>query len=837
MKSKPLAHALARLGMVCCTAVVLTARGEVFEIGPSNKHLLPKGKEADGIVGDFVLRNDRVEALVSGNLPLRRANMGTFYGTNGITPGCLYDLTLRDRANDQLTVFAPCDQRGPVSYVRVSGVGDDAVIETVTTAASNNGLYKRHEFKLLPGWPGVLITTTLSNVVDEARIQSIDDRWGTFLTNGVFRGIRWADAVDPADRVGYAYCCTNSAAQGVATNRVELKPGEQKVLSRFLAVGESPAEAVGIAVSRQAPVGRISAELLELEGHPAATATVRISYEDQTVCAYPGPDGKFLIPFPAGTYEIVIQDAGRETIRQSLEVRENQIAELRCRFSRRAALAFEITDEQGRELPCKAQVIGVDGTPSPDFGPPNRAHGCRDQYHSENGRFTLGVAPGRYEVIVTRGIEFSYFSRKIEVLPGEAQNIKCQLKRLVDTRGWVSADYHNHSTPSGDNTCGTDDRIINLAAEHVEFAPTTEHNRLFDWRPNIERLGLTKFLTTVSGVELTGSGPHLNSFPFRPNPDLQDGGAPVWNPDPRVSAILLRNHQERDPDRWIQVNHPDLIEDFVDSDGDGLADGGFVGLGGLVDAIEVENFIDSTILSPYPFRIYADENTQKGTVIENRAFIWLQLLNRGHHLVGMAVSDAHSVHGNGVGGWRMYLPSRSDEPNQIDWRENSRHARAGRSTLTTGPFLEVQTADSILPGGLARVNGGVTLQIKVQCTDWIDIDRVQILVNGRARKELNFTRKSHPDWFQNGVLKFAHDVRVPLSEDAHLIVVAYGEGFNLALGYGSSDQAKLKPCAFNNPIFIDVDGGGFTPNGDSLGFPMVGKKPSLELARQILAGR
>ncbi|MFM7216362.1 MAG: hypothetical protein ACKO3H_15940, partial [Verrucomicrobiota bacterium] len=66
---------------------------QAFEVGPANADLLPRGKEADGILGDFVLRNRHIELVVSQNAPLRRANMSTFYGTNGITPGCLYDLT------------------------------------------------------------------------------------------------------------------------------------------------------------------------------------------------------------------------------------------------------------------------------------------------------------------------------------------------------------------------------------------------------------------------------------------------------------------------------------------------------------------------------------------------------------------------------------------------------------------------------------------------------------------------------------------------------------------------------------------------------------------------
>ena len=39
-------------------------------------------------------------------------------------------------------------------------------------------------------------------------------------------------------------------------------------------------------------------------------------------------------------------------------------------------------------------------------------------------------------------------------------------------------------------------------------------------------------------------------------------------------------------------------------------------------------------------------------------------------------------------------------------------------------------------------------------------------------------------------------------------------------GMGSSTQSSMNPCAYNNPIFVDVDGGGFKASGDTLGFPL-----------------
>jgi hypothetical protein len=826
--------------MVCLlVAAAVQAAPEALEVTEERKELLPRGKEADGIVGDFLLRNDKVEAVISANLPLRRANMSTFYGAAGITPGCLYDLTPRGANNDQITIFSPASQQGRVSWVRIvkDGREGEAVVETVTTAESNEGLYRKHEYKLRDGWHGVLVTTTLKNEGAEGRAMFVEDRWTNFARSGKFGDITWADAVDPADKAGYAFASIDKGGGGGAPGNVQLDPGQAVTFSRFLAVGASPAHAIGVIAAMRGENSTFATTIRDNDNKPVATAKLAIrprGAEAKTAFpAYPDADGRISVALPRGEYDVELTDLGRKAVTKSFTLNGESGGVREIVMGPAAGIAFSIRDDRDRSTPCKVQFHGVEGTEQPDLGPPNRAHGCKDQYHSERGDFRVSVPPGTYRVVVTRGIEYGHIERTIVVPAEETIAFTGTLKRQVDTSGWVSADYHNHSTPSGDNVTGTDDRIINIAAEHVEFAPTTEHNRLYDWRPHIEKLKLTDYIQTVPGMELTGSGPHLNSFPFKPEPFKQDNGAPVWNPDPRISAITLRDWQGAEPDRWIQINHPDMAHNFLDRNNDGKFDGGFTGLAELIDGIETQNYRGSNILSGAPFRI--EKNAQgKDTVIYNREWIWLQMLNRGHRYAAMAVNDSHSIYGNGVGGWRMYMPSRSDEPREIDWRENSRHAKAGRSVLTTGPFLQVRTTDGVMPGAETRSAGGVRLEVKVQCADWMDIDRVQVLVNGFAEPRLNFTRKTHPKLFQDGVVKFERVIDVPLTHDAHLIVVAIGEGFDLSKGYGTSTQAKIRPCAYHNPIFVDTGNDGFTPNGDTLGWPLPVKKVTLEEARRVL---
>lgn len=828
----------ATLTLVVSSAGLAAARPEAFHVAPETTDQLPRGKEADGIIGDIVLRNDRIEAVISGNMPLRRANMSTFYGATGITPGCLYDLTLRGTHNDQITIFSPGGQQGMISHVRIvkDGTDGESVVETYVAAALNGGLAKRHEYTLRDGWSGILVTTTVHNESSRSQKVSTDDRWTNFATSGTFADILWADAVDPADKAGYAQGLVTGPAQ---RGTRELQAGATLTFSRFLAVGTSPAEALGHVAAHRGPTGLVAGQLREtgsaapirtaaISLRPAAGATVR-------TLAYPDAAGRFSFRLPPDDYVAEISDLGRTSVARPLRVTADATSALDVTLPPAATVRFDITDDLGRSPPCKVQFHGVDGTKNPHLGPQNRAAGCIDQYHSAKGRFAVALPPGKYRIVVTRGIEYSHLARTVEVGAAQTVDFAGTLRRLVDTTGWVSADYHSHSTPSGDNTCATDDRIVNLAAEHIEFAPTTEHNRLYDWRPHIEKLGLGDYLRTVPGLELTGSGAHQNSFPFQPEPFRQDNGAPVWNADPRITAITLRDWQGAEPDRWVQINHPDMVANFTDRDGDGAVDGGFRGLAELIDALEVQNYQPSSLLLGRPFSVV--KSGGRDTVAYHREFIWLQMLNRGHRYAGVAVSDAHSVYGNGVGSWRMYLPSRSDLPAEIDWRENSRHAKSGRSILTSGPFLQVRTDDGTLPGGTLRATSPVKLHVKVQCTDWIDIDRVQVLVNGQPRRELNFTRATHPDWFGSGVVKFERTLEIPLTQDSHLIVVAAGENSDLSIGFGTSPQARVKPVAFHNPIFVDLDGGGFTPNGDLLGWPLPVKKLSVEDARRLTAAR
>lgn len=815
---------------------------EVFEASLGRETELPKGKEADGILGDFVLRSDKVEAVISQNSANRRANMSTFYGEDGVTPGALYDLTLRGAANDQLVIYSPCGH-GPVSYVKIASVKEEgsAAVESVTTAAKNGGVFKRHEYRVKDGVQGIFITTVLRNETDKPQKVNTKADMARFENTGTTSdGIFWVDAINPAHKCGYAISGLNVTGIEKLEDTIEIQPKQEVVISRFFAVGTSPAQAVGEFRSvKGGKPGIVSGQINDANGKGIATASILVPNGGKTIPAYPDADGKFSLKLPQGPVELVVSDLGRPDAKISLTAAEGSTTTPKLTMQNASGIRFAITGEDGKPLPCKAHFAPLDEkAPKLDLGPKWRAHGCVDQYHSENGHFTQQLPPGKYHVVVVRGPEYSHIAKDITLEPGKIVDFKGTLKRLVNTKGWISADFHNHSTPSGDNVCDTDGRLINIAVEHLEFAPTTEHNRLFDWEPMIKSLGLENHIKTVKGMELTGSRQHFNAFPFEPDPLKQDGGAPVWNDDPRITALTLRRWQGERADRWIQFNHPDLANMFVDRDSDGVRDGGFVGVGDMIDGSESENGPGTNILAESPFSLSRPAGAVAMKVSQVREFLWRQLLNQGLRVTAVGVADAHSVYGNGVGCWRCYLPSSTDEPAKIDWAELSPHAKAGHIVLSTGPFLEVTTQNGKIAGDDDRATGGIDLKVRVQCTDWMDIDRVQVLVNSRPDPKLNFTRTSHPQMFKNGVVKFDEKIHIPLQHDAHLIVVAIDEDGDEKVGFGTSDYAKMRPCAYNNPIYVDADGNGFKPNGDTLGFdlPVGGMNADKAKAQLIRAG-
>jgi hypothetical protein len=389
----------------------------------------------------------------------------------------------------------------------------------------------------------------------------------------------------------------------------------------------------------------------------------------------------------------------------------------------------------------------------------------------------------------------------------------------VKTPGWVSTDFHSHSTPSGDNTTSQLGRVINLICEHIEFAPCTEHNRIDTYVPHLKKLGAEHLMATCTGIELTGAllpVNHQNAFPLLHKPRTQNGGGPEIDANPVVQIERLALWDNKS-EKLLQMNHPDLVQILGDRDKDGKLDAGFEKMFGYVDVMEIHP----------PHRIFSPPATLDEAHKEWAAiFHWLQMLNLGYRVPGVVNSDAHyTFHGSGF--LRNYVKSTTDDPAKIDTMEIVRMSQRGHVVVTNGPFLEVTaraaTAGPKSAGGpgdeIVAAGGKAGLSVRVQCPNWFDVDRVQVFLNGRPEAKLNFTRRAHGERFKSSTIRFEHEIPIEVHQDTHVVVAAIGENSRLGLVMGPTHGSD-KPVAVSNPIFIDTGGDGFKPNGDLLGFPL-----------------
>lgn len=838
--------------LVVLSLLLLTfpiSAAELAQLTSANwDRLAPEGKEADCILGDFAFRSDRVMAVVAQPLPTRHANL-----TVRQVGGAVIDLTVTDRPNDQLSAFYPgrrvhvftkasiLQAKGPKVVLKCEAPAQPANAEKKTPARPAVQVY----YELHDGLAFLLVRSVFTNTFQQPLTVSLEDdlRLDDVETRspGGASDLFWshdkhfeqAYALLPdAHRLHTRSTLRESVVQylvGDGKNEIELKPGESYTLVRRLFPGPHLLAVKGeVAKFRGEPTVQYGWRLVDPHFKPVIGGEVILKQDERIYGTGRSDDQgwiKALLPLKEGKFSLTCKSIGRPSLTSEVDLsklKKGDVLHAQLHLEKGSEVEAIVTDEKGRPLPCKVAFKGIGDTVSPNWGPPAAREAVVNLFYSVHGRFTVPIAPGTYEATVTYGPKYDMVRVPLKVEKGRRTPLRATLRRAYDTPGWVSADFHSHSSPSGDNTADQRGRVLNLICENVEFAPCTEHNRIDSYVPHLKALGAEKLLGTCCGIELTGTPlplNHHNAFPLEWKPRTQDGGAPVVDLDPQVQ--IRRLAEWGDPavlqrgERLVQQNHPDIGWLFFDKDGDGKPDGGYKGGFPYMHVIEVHPIHE--VLEMQPTRIVT--NSQKKKVrLNNCIFNWLQLLNQGYRIPGVVNTDAHYNY-HGSGGLRIFVRSDATVPGDIDPLEIVRHARQGHIIMSTGPYLEVKLGSAI-PGDDVLLKGGKgELEVKACCNNWLDIDRIQVLVNGRPDPKLNFTRSSHPHLFRDkSGVRFQHRIPFQLERDAHLIVVASG---NKEIGdIVGPLWGRYRPTAISNPIYVDVDGGGFTPNRDTLDQPL-----------------
>lgn len=204
-----------------------------------------------------------------------------------------------------------------------------------------------------------------------------------------------------------------------------------------------------------------------------------------------------------------------------------------------ARVSYRVMDDNGNRIPAKLVFVALDASGNPLYrdgkrlvalGDSRYNDGIRYKFYTHDGEGTVTIEPGRYRIYVSHGLEYSINVRDLVAVAGKQHKIESTLRREVDTRGWISADFHVHSRKSFDSGLTLTKRITTYLAEGVEFLSSSDHDISTNYEPVIKELKAERWLKTVVGVELTTiETGHYLGFPLNYSDfDIPGHGAVDW---------------------------------------------------------------------------------------------------------------------------------------------------------------------------------------------------------------------------------------------------------------------------------------------------------------------
>ncbi|TMQ05704.1 MAG: hypothetical protein E6J91_39985 [Deltaproteobacteria bacterium] len=211
------------------------------------------------------------------------------------------------------------------------------------------------------------------------------------------------------------------------------------------------------------------------------------------------------------------------------------------------------------------------------------------------------------------------------------------------------------------------------------------------------------------------------------------------------------------------------------------------------------------------------------------------MLDRGLRVTGVGTSDSHHLIGDEPGYARtlLYVGAGKDVPGGFSRDDVIAAIRGHRAITTNAPFLEMTVGDHRIGDTVVAPGGGVDVAIRVRAPAWARVDHLVLYANSQVVASQVIPDSQGTD--------YATRIHLSLAKDSWIVAEATGSGNMfpavtptefppldatmiikaLSVGLDLSSlplTAKLKPprvhiqtpLAITNPIWIDVDGNGWT---------------------------
>lgn len=380
-----------------------------------------------------------------------------------------------------------------------------------------------------------------------------------------------------------------------------------------------------------------------------------------------------------------------------------------------ASVSIQVTDAaSGEPLPARITILNAGGALQRVGAESSLTLAVRPGIvYTSSGEAKFGLPAGGYRIIAGRGFEYSIDSADIQLKAGAENEIALEIKRVVDTAGYVACDPHVHTlTHSGHGDATVQERMITLAAEGIELPVATDHNVYVDHEPFAKEMGVRRYFTPVIGNEVTTKVGHFNIWPV----ESTDVAPPDWKSDDW--AKIFAGIYATPGVRAVILNHGRDLH------------GGTTPLGP-----RLHNAVAGQNLEGWELRANAMETVNSGATQTNILELsedWMNLLNRGFDLTPAGTSDSHDVGRHFVGQGRTYIRVDDSDPGAIDVSAAAEAFVGGKVLMSYGLLCELEVGGK-RSGEIASVNPGETFEAKVRVSgpEWTASDEIRIYLNGR----------------------------------------------------------------------------------------------------------
>jgi hypothetical protein len=775
------------------------------------------GPNAVGRPGDLILENDEVVFVVD-----QLGSSNGFAESGGNIIDAADAVVRKDELGQVFTHFGAFPRQGVYDAV-ASGVSGDgsAWIEAKGRELYEQRLAVTTRYTLHPSDRALLLETSVENTGSTIiEIPGVGDvfQWGGAekVAPGMPRGFRGASSGPYIGGVGrftsYAITSTDGRIDGTSgafwtdtlqRRDMKLPPRGKASYERLLVVGQRPDTSSlvsELALAAGQAVGDVRVRVSQPGALPMGSVVSLLAEGSREPLTLAPP---FIGQLPAARYWVApmagsrgsAQPLGPLDVKPGLEatvdlsVEPAANIEIRC-VERKSSREHD----NAHPVPCKVTMQGTEGTPDPDFGPAHMAGPARNQATTSDGLVRLSIAAGKYRLTASRGPEYSVASVVVDLAPGAVTAQEMPIARVVDTRGYLACDFHQHTVLSADSPVAAQDRVVANVAEGVEVAVASEHNAVANLEPIVKKLHLEGEFVSISGDEITTDASlrpwgHVNAFPMPYDPSRPRGGAPGAR-DRTPQELFAEVRSYPGGDRVIQVNHPH-------SGASGYFDRlGFDRAGGVGTDARYDATYDA-------IEVWTGRN------IESRARViddLRALLRTGHVVTAVATTDTHGIVGQEAGYPRTYV--RVPDDARLEAWEAARTAALVRSikaahdvVLTNGPMIRV-SANGAPIGGIAR-GRRVTLKVHIECAPWVKVDRVRVLRANDGSQASDDEKRVKLTPLSSGARATDVTFALELDRDDALMVIATGdEPLSPVLAGGG---AEIFPWAMSGPIWVDAD--------------------------------